>query len=178
MKNYNTFLFVFIVSICFSLTTTAQEVNADNPSAPSFWERVRFGGGFGINFGDGFFSGSLSPNAIYQFNQYVGAGIGLNGIYASEKDLYTATVLGGSVIGIFNPVREVQLSSEFEMLNVNRNFEDFLGIEDQNYWYPALFLGAGYNTGFMIIGFRYDVLYDADESIYGNAFVPFVRFYF
>lgn len=156
--------------------TERQEVSADN-APPTFWQRVRFGGGAGLLFGD-VFNITLAPNAIYQFNRYVGAGVGLNGIYAGEKDLYTATVLGGSVIGIFNPIQQIQLSSEFEMLNVNRKYEDFLGIENENYWYPALFFGIGYNPGFMTIGVRYDILYDQEKSIYGNAFMPFIRLSF
>jgi hypothetical protein len=170
------FLVFFLVFVSFYANG---QVSADSVSAgsESFWKKVRFGGGVGLSFGE-FFNITLAPNAIYQFNPYVGAGIGLNGIYAGEKDVYKATVLGGSVLGVFNPIREIQLSSEFEMLNVNRNYEEnfeAVGYEDENYWYPALFLGAGYNAGFMVIGFRYDVLYDGDRSIYGNAFMPFIR---
>ncbi|MCB0374640.1 MAG: alpha-ketoglutarate decarboxylase [Sinomicrobium sp.] len=141
---------------------------------------MRFGGGFGLSFGE-ITNITLSPNAIYYFNSYVGTGVGLNGIYASEKDVYKATVLGGSLIGVFNPIREIQLSSEFEMLNVNRDFETIFenaGFEDEKYWYPALFFGIGYNPGFMTIGLRYDVLYDETKSIYGNAFMPFIRLSF
>lgn len=199
MKNYIRLFLILVLSISFTGYTAAQEtnepeenpqqqtgydqqnVNADNAPPPeSFWQKVRFGGGFGLNFGQ-LFNITLAPNAIYQFNSYVSAGIGLNGIYAGEQDVYTATVLGGSVIGLFNPIREIQLSSEFEVLNVNRDFEPVFenaGFQDENYWYPALFLGIGYNPGFMTIGVRYDVLYDSEKSIYGNALMPFVRLSF
>ena len=44
----------------------------------TFWNQVRFGGGIGLSFGDGFFSGTLAPSAIYEFNSSFAAGIGLN----------------------------------------------------------------------------------------------------
>ena len=44
----------------------------------NFWRNVQFGGGVGLNFGDGFFSGAIAPNALYNFNPYVSTGIGLN----------------------------------------------------------------------------------------------------
>ncbi len=143
-----------------------------------FEENLRFGGGIGLSFGDGFFSGSLAPSAIYEFNDQFAAGIGLNGTYASLKNNYTATILGGSVIALYNVIPEIQLSAEFEELNVNRNYK--FGIEKlrESYWYPALFMGLGFHNNNVTIGIKYDVLYEKDESIYASAFIPFVRVYF
>ncbi|MBT8273653.1 MAG: alpha-ketoglutarate decarboxylase, partial [Bacteroidia bacterium] len=67
----------------------------------------------------------------------------------------------------------------FEQLHVNRNFdENFVSNLDDTYWYPALFLGAGYRTGNVTVGIRYDVLYDEDKSIYADPWIPFIRVYF
>ena len=143
-----------------------------------FWNHVRFGGGIGLSFGDGFFSGTLAPSAIYEFNEQFALGVGVNGTYNKRKNFYKSTVVGGSLIGLFNPIQEIQLSAEFEELKVNRNWEDRLGIEDQNYWYPALFIGAGFRTRNIAVGIRYDVLYDKDKSIYADPWAPFVRVYF
>ena len=78
-----------------------------------------------------------------------------------------------------NPIDYLQLSAEFEQLNVNRDYDqNFVGNQDTNYWYPALFLGAGFRSGNFAFGIRYDVLYDEDKSIYGDAWMPFARFYF
>lgn len=144
-----------------------------------FWNHVRFGGGVGLNFGDGYFSGTLAPSAIYQFDDKFSLGLGLSGSYFKRKNLYKSTVLGGSVIGLFNPIREIQLSSEFEQLHVNRDFDqNFVSNLDDNYWYPALFLGAGYRSGNFTIGIRYDVLYDENKSIYADPWMPFMRVYF
>ncbi len=144
----------------------------------SFWDHVRFGGGIGLSFGDSFFSGTLAPSAIYDVNDQLSMGVGLNGTYNSLKNTYNSTIIGGSLLTLFNVIPEIQLSAEFEELNVTRNFESDLNIEDQNYWYPALFLGGGYRTQNITIGIRYDVLYDEGKSVYANAWAPFFRVYF
>lgn len=143
-----------------------------------FWKHVRIGGGIGLSFGDGFFSGTLAPSAIYEFNEQFALGVGLNGTYNKRKDFYKSTVFGGSLIGLFNPIQELQLSAEFEELNVSRNYDSRLNIADQNYWYPALFIGAGFRSQNVAIGVRYDVLYDKNKSIYADPWAPFVRVYF
>jgi len=153
-------------------------VNAQD-SQDSFWNNVRFGGGLGLSFGNGFFSGTIAPSAIYEFNSQFAAGIGLNATYAKRKDWYKSTILGASVITLFNPIEELQLSAEFEELKVNRDFdENFVANADDNYWYPALYLGAGYRAGNVTIGIRYDVLYDEDKSIFADPWMPFFRVYF
>lgn len=181
MKNKLSFkhkvVFSFIISLVFTLSIKAQ--NSTSNDAPDFWQNVRFGGGLGLSFGDGFFSGGLAPSAIYQFNNQFSAGIGLNATFSKQKDVFKSTVLGGSVLALFNPIRDIQLSSEFEQLHVNRNFdEDFVSNADDKYWYPALFLGAGYRTGNVTFGIRYDVLYDEDKSIYADPWMPFIRVFF
>jgi len=159
-----------------SIPVSAQ--NNGNINQNGFWDHVRFGGGIGLSFGDGFFSGTLAPSAIYQFNHQVALGVGLNGTYNTSKDFYRSTILGASLLGLFNPINEIQLSAEFEELNVNRNWDDRTGFKDENYWIPALFLGVGYRTNNVTMGVRYDVLYDDYKSIYANAWMPFIRVYF
>ena len=165
----------FVLLIMLSSVVQSQIRPSDSSD---FWKHVRFGGGVGLSFGDGFFSGTLAPSAIYQFNPQFAFGVGLNGTYNSLKNRYKSTIFGGSVLGLFNPIREIQLSAEFEELNVSRKWEDNLGIADENYWYPALFVGAGYQTQNVTIGIRYDLLFDRDRSIYADAWAPFVRVYF
>ena len=82
------------------------------------------------------------------------------------------------MISLFNVIPELQLSAEFEELYVSRNYDDLTGLEDDDYWYPALFLGAGYRNGPVTVGIRYDVLFDDDRSVYADAWIPFVRVYF
>lgn len=165
-------LLTFTIALFFSETISAQEETSN------FWENVRFGGGIGFSIGNRIFSGTLAPSAIYQFNNQFAAGVGLSGTYTSERDVYNATVLGGSILGLYSVIPEIQLSAEFEENYVALNFDDLFAVEDDRYFYPALYLGAGYSTGPVIFGLRYDVLFDEDESIYANPWAPFVRFYF
>ncbi|WP_246085296.1 alpha-ketoglutarate decarboxylase [Paucihalobacter ruber] len=156
-----------------STNNFAQNSYNDNP----FWSKVRYGGGIGLGFANDFFSATLAPQAIYEFNSQFALGVGLNGTYNSQKNVFNSTVVGASVIGLFNPIPDAQISAEFEQLNVNQRFKNNLGI-NRNYWYPALFLGAGYGNRNFMAGIRYDVLYNRDKSIYGNAWMPFVRVFF
>jgi hypothetical protein len=71
------------------------------------------------------------------------------------------------------------LSGEFEQLHVSRDFDEgFGGDLDTNYWSPAFFVGAGYRAQNVTIGIRYDLLYSRTNSVYAQAWVPFVRVYF
>lgn len=176
MLNFKEVKFVF-VTIMFMLSNALCSQNT-TMNSNDFWNHVRFGGGIGLSFGDGFFSGTLAPSAIYEFNPQFALGVGLNGTYNCRKNFYKSTIFGGSVLGLFNPIQEIQLSAEFEELNVNRKWEDHLGFSDQNYWYPALFVGAGYSARNITIGIRYDVLYDKEKSVYADPWGPFVRVYF
>jgi hypothetical protein len=171
-----TLLFTTLI-LLFCGSTHAQEASQNTPN--QFWQNVRFGGGIGLGFANGFFSATLAPSAIYQFNDAFGVGLGLNGTINNRKNIYKSTILGGSIIGLYNPASEIQLSAEFEELNINRNFdENFVSNVDDKYWYSALFLGAGYRTGPVTFGIRYDVLYDEDKSLYAEPWIPFVRVYF
>lgn len=143
-----------------------------------FWQRVQFGGGLGLGFANGFFSGSIAPTGIYNFNEQVALGVGLNATYNAQKDVYQSTILGGSVLSLFNIIPELQLSAEWEQLFVTRNFENNSAFNNENYWYPALFVGAGFRSQNIIFGVRYDLIYDEQRSIYGNAWQPFVRAFF
>ncbi|MDO5972507.1 alpha-ketoglutarate decarboxylase [Flavivirga aquimarina] len=171
MINKNTVLIILVVLFSLNHLIAQQKTN-------DFWNHVRFGGGIGLNFGDGFFSGTLAPNAIYEFDRFFAAGIGLNATFDNQKNVYKSTILGGSLIGLFNVINEIQLSAEFEQLNINRKYNINLNTPDDNYWSPALFIGAGYRNGNVTFGIRYDVLYDKNKSIYIDPWAPFVRFYF
>jgi len=82
------------------------------------------------------------------------------------------------LVGLYNPIRAIQVSAEFEQLNVNRRFNVNTSIPDENYWVPALYMGIGYRSGNAIFGIRYDVLFDEQRSIFVDPWAPFVRFFF
>ncbi|OBQ57009.1 alpha-ketoglutarate decarboxylase [Tamlana sp. s12] len=164
-------LLCLVFSFCFNIIQ-AQQTTGD------FWDQVRYGGSVGLSFGNDFFSGTIAPSAIYQFDERFALGLGLNATFNSQKDLYKSTILGGSLIGLYNVIPAIQLSAEFEQLNVDQNFDATTIYRDENYWVSALYLGAGYRTGNFAFGVRYDVLYDDDKSIYFSPWSPFFRVYF
>lgn len=165
-------LFTLLITINI-ISSFAQ--NSNNNS--DFWNHVRFGGGIGLGFINNGFNGSISPSAIYQFNDQFAAGTSLNFSYAKfNDDKFLA--YGGSVLSLFNPIPQLQLSTEYEQLRINRTlYTQTINIED-NYWLPAFFVGIGYSTPNVTFGLRYDLLYNDNKSIYGNALMPFARVYF
>lgn len=178
MKAHNIFrfkkmFFLFLASIGF-WNASAQ----DAPNSPGFWDRVQFGGGLGVGFGSGYTDITVAPGAIYNFNDYFAAGIGLQGSYVSQKNYYSSAIYGGSLVGLFNPIQEIQLSVELEEVRVNTSFDAIPNDIKRNFWNTGLYLGAGYRTGNLTIGARYNVLYDKDKTVYSDALMPFVRIYF
>lgn len=169
----NAFLaFIFLFT---AISAIAQ--NESEKKSSDFWENVQFGGGIGLSFGDGFFAGSIAPSGIYNVNEKFSFGVGLNATLNNRKNAYKSTILGGSVLAFYNPLEMLQISTEFEQLHVSRNWDNS-AIRNQDYWYPALFLGAGYRSNNLTFGIRFDVLYDTQKSIYTDPWMPFVRFYF
>lgn len=171
-KSILTALLVFI-----STQLSAQYQNPDFKSNNNFWQKVQFGGGIGLSFGNRYTDISVSPSAIYNVNEYFAVGLGAQYTYVKVKEEYSSNLYGGSLITLFNPIPEIQLSAELEQLRVNVKG---IGNNDfsSNFWNTGLFLGAGYRSGNVTIGARYNVLHDENKSAYSDAFMPFVRFYF
>ena len=169
-------LIITLLLLCISYSSYSQE-SRPATNQPSFWENVRFGGGFGLNFGNGNFQLSLSPSAIYDVNQYISIGPALTFGYQSTQ-FFKSTLYGGSAIVLVNPIREIQISAELEQLRINNTIEEIDGDIEDNFWNTSLFLGGGFRTNNVTVGARYNVLYRDGESIYAAAWQPFVRVYF
>lgn len=165
-----------IITLFFSSFLFAQQNAFPTKTQNQFWKNVQFGGGIGLGFGSGYTDISLAPSAIYNLNEYVSLGIGVQYKYLKPKGSYASHFYGGSAISLFNPIPEIQLSAELEQLRVNVNL-DGSNSNSQDYWNTGLFLGAGYRTRNATIGARYNVLSDKN-NIYGSAFMPFIRVYF
>lgn len=171
---------IFVIMILFfsSYVTAQQNYTINNNT--NFWDKVQFGGGLGLGFGSGYTNISVMPSAIYNINEVVAMGVGLQFGYLYQKNYYESFVYGGSFITLVNPIPQLQLSAELEQVRVDTDYEENYyhpGYSDA-YWNTALYLGAGYRTGNVTIGARYDVLYDPNKSLYGSGFMPFVRVYF
>ena len=166
----------FVFFIALSLQMIAQEKpNTENKS--DFWSDVQFGGGIGLALGSGYSNISISPTAIFNVNQYVSVGAGLQYSFLKQSDFYSSHMYGGSVIALFNPIEEIQLSTELEQLRVNVDLEGSNN-NSADFWNTGLFVGAGYRMDNITIGIRYNVLFNNDKNVYADALMPFVRVFF
>lgn len=169
-------IFLYILTglfLCTSFNINAQE----SETPPKKERKVFFGGGIQLSVGSNYTALGISPSAIYKISDEWAAGAGLGYLYAKNTySDYTSHVFNTSLLTIYNPVKGLQLSANYEHYFVNQNYS--VG-GDTNYNYPSLFLGAGYQVGrYGSVGIRYDVLYDEDKSIYNSPLVPYVRIYF
>ncbi|NBU80246.1 MAG: hypothetical protein EBS55_01185 [Flavobacteriaceae bacterium] len=164
--------------ILFSITITAQEKPLPKPKTNAFWERVNFGGGFGLSIGNNFTNITIAPSGIYNFNDYFAIGTGLQYSYLKEKNSYTSNIIGASLIGLYSPIEKIQLSLELEEINVNNKYIDLGGDYKRSFWNTGLFIGGGYREGGVTVGGRLNLLFDSNKDIYGSAFMPFVRVFF
>ncbi len=172
------FMILLLLFSKLSFAQEAQKYVIDNSN--HFWDKVQFGGGLGLGIGSGYTDISVMPSAIYNINEIVAVGVGLQFGYLASKNYYDSFVYGGSLITLVNPIPELQLSAELEQVRVNTDYDatSYRPSYSDNFWNTALYLGAGYRTGSVTIGARYDVLFNDEKSLYGSAFMPFVRVYF
>ena len=136
--SFLTKFFLFVVFLIHPSNVFSQE---DEPvkTKSAFWERVQFGGGLGLGFGTGFTNITVAPSAIYNFNEYFAAGLGVQYSYVKQRNFYQSNIYGGSVIGLFNPIEQIQLSTELEQLRVNTSYDAFYGGFTDDFWNTALF---------------------------------------
>jgi hypothetical protein len=167
-----------ILLFVFSTSIIAQQKPLPKAKTNAFWERVNFGGGFGLSIGNNFTNITIAPSGIYNFNDYFALGTGVQYSYLRQKNVFTSNVIGGSLIGLFNPVQEIQLSIELEQVKVNNTYQDLGNNQKRNFWNTGFFVGAGYRQDNITIGGRLNLLYDRDVDLYGSAFMPFVRVFF
>jgi hypothetical protein len=170
---------LMILAFFFYENVIAQYQQTPQSRSP-FWEKVQFGGGLGLSFGSGYTDISIAPSAIYNVNPYLAVGLGLQGSYVSSKGYYDSGIYGMSFLTYINPIPEIQFSINLNESYVNNHYEAYYGQSSytDNFWNTALFLGAGYRTGNVTVGLAYNVLFDENDNVYGDALMPFVRAYF
>ena len=168
--------FILLLSVNF-IDINAQNKQADSTrSKSSFFEDVDFGGGIQLSFGNGYTAIGVSPSAVYGFSDQWASGVSVTYLYVNEN-LYNFdyNIYGASTLVLYNPIEELQLNTEFEMLNVHQKN----GEQKNQYWVPAWYVGAGYAISKRgTIGLRYDILFNKDKSVYRDALTPYVKFYF
>lgn len=179
INSYNK-LFLLLL-LLFSAPFYAQQQNQQTlPKAKtdSFWNHVQFGGSFGLAIGNEYTDIMIAPSAIYNFNEHFAFGTGLQYSNLKQKNYYSSNVYGASLIGLYSPIEEIQLSVELEQIIVNNKYVDLGGNYKTSFWNTGLFLGGGYQEGNVTVGGRINLLFDKDKDIYGSAFMPFVRVFF
>ena len=179
LKNFKNTSKIYLILVLFASSLSGFSQDSISVKRKSeFWKNVQLGGGLGLNVGGGFTDITIAPSAIYNVNEYLSFGVGLQGSYVSVKNNYNSFIYGGSLIGLVNPIKEIQFSVELEQLKVNTSFESSFQIPSRHFWNTGLFLGAGYRTNNVTIGARYNVLFNENDNVYSNAFMPFIRVYF
>lgn len=186
MKLNTNLLKTFLFALVFLNTWVVFSQQDSIPKTKSlFWQKVQFGGGLGLAAGNGFTNISLSPAGYYNFDKTFTVGVGLTGSYVAQQQNpsnfnsigYKSTFFGGSLIGLVNPIEQIQLSAEIEQLRVTRNFDDDY-LYDDAFWNTALFLGAGYRSQNVTFGIKLNVLHKDDNHVYPQSWFPFVRIMF
>jgi len=153
--------------------------------------KLILGGALGAVFGD-YTSVEISPLLGYRFNNYVAAGVNINGQYAqmryrdyggntTERDTYT--VLGGGVWGRVYPIPQLfaHVQPEYNSISQKATYYDYSGANKpsytirSNYVVPSLLLGAGYTQGVGgRVGVSFSILYDVlqdSRSPYNNGLI-------
>ncbi len=151
----------------------AQEVSSLDTD---FWDKVKIGGGIGVNVGNNFTNIAISPTLYYSLTEEVAVGAGINTTYI-KSNTYNSLLYGVSGAVLYNPIETLQLSAEVDQLRANISYDTYLGKNENNFWNTALFLGAGYRVNNFTVGARYNVL-NNNNQIYANAWMPFVRVLF
>lgn len=158
-----------------SYSISAQQSTPNTSS--EFWKKVQFGGGLILNIGNGFSTFGVSPSMLYNVNEYISTGAGLQVSYTGGPN-YSAMMYGVTATTLVNPIESIQLSVDLEELKVDRTNKATTPIYKDTVWNTALFLGVGYRTNNITAGVKYNVLHKAGNNIYSEAFMPFVRIYF
>ncbi len=169
---YKEILLITLATFFVSNLVTAQYSSFD-------WNKVRYGGRLNVDFSNSNTSVIIAPSVVYQLDEQFSLGGSTSFGYTNFKDINTKLYnYGASILSYYNPVKEVQLSAELEQTFVNSNTKVVGETLENNFNFLALNLGAGYRLGNLVLGVRYDILYNEDKSLYASPFSPFIQVYF
>jgi hypothetical protein len=150
--------------------------------------RLFFGGTLGATFGDYTFV-NVSPQVGYRFNEYLGAGVGVNFIYNSIKyrDVYDHPVTredygytGLSIFGRVYPLRVIMLQVQPELNYSWGEWKNLTTGEVQkldNVFVPSLLVGGGAaiptGGGAFTAMLQYDLIQNVRSPYGSKAFLSF-----
>ncbi len=174
----------YTVLICALIWTfaphTARAQKSFDPETATVWDRLYFGGNFGLSFGNITYV-DVSPLVGYMINQDLSAGFGVTYQYFKRKASnpvfdYETNVYGGRLFARHNIGSQFFAYTEYESLSL----EFYRQVDGQTRltreWVPGLLIGGGM---FLPLGKRsgvnimalYNVLYDNAKSPYPQPYV-------
>lgn len=159
----------------------------------SFMDRLVYGGGAGLSFGDNT-NIFLAPQVGYQINDNWVAGVGYMYNYAKWNTILTSNgfqdvdfenqIHGPNVFANYNFFNSAFVGTQLEVLNHDvYTYNNARGAFDiSNAWTPVLFIQGGIfqqlgNGGFMQLGIRLNVLHD-ESSPYAQSWAPIFQLFF
>ena len=167
---------ILLVCIFISSARAQDSTGTDEPKKGFDRSRLFVGGNFGLSFGD-YTIVNVSPQVGYRFNQYLAAGIGINGQYTQIKyeDVNGDTwqrenygVAGMNIFGRFYPIQQAFVSLQPELNYIWGSVKQY-GNPETKYSLnakiiPSMLVGAGGvlpmgGAGGLLVMVQYDVLH-------------------
>lgn len=173
MKNLIITALLFVCS-----TAVFGQRNLEEVEEPGIWDRIYFGGGGTLQFGDITIIGA-SPIVGYMITDRLSAGVGITYQYINYRYFdWSTNTYGGRVFTRYNITPAIYTMGEYESLNM-----DLYGRNNDlpRVWVDRLLLGGGYFQSFgrrggINIGLMYDFLYMQGSSPYRSPWVYRVGF--
>ena len=169
-----------IIVLAFLLFGFSAYAQQQQQSKKDFWEKVYFGGNFGLNFGTNFTVVEVSPLVGYKITEQFSMGVGATYIYYKEKIpqynfSYETSIYGGDVFARYFFVENLFAHVESGALNLEVPDYSSYPYSLKRRWVPNLLVGGGYrssigeNSSFLIM-ILYDVIDDPDSPYQNPIF--------
>jgi len=173
-----TIILVFFFQLSFA------QIQTDDVSSLSTFERIYAGGNLGLGFGTITFV-DVSPMAGYMITPDFSAGLGATYQYLRFNRFdQSANVYGGRVFLRHNIMQRFFAHAEYESMSVEYpQYDDNFNIVTRREWVPGLFVGGGMFNAFgprggMNFALLYNLAHDNIRSPYGSPIVIRAGFIF
>ena len=162
---------VFMCSVAGFAQTDSTDTYQQEPSGPSFFERITVGGNFGLQFGTVTFI-DVSPTFGYRFTDRFTAGPGITYRYLKYRGFEPSSLYGGRLFARQRIGQQFFVQSEYESLNTEYYTGD-PGRPFTRTWVPGFFVGGGLfqpigRRAAIIVAALYNLTYDATRSPYNS----------
>jgi outer membrane protein assembly factor BamA len=139
------YVLILVALIC--LVTYA---NAQDSEKQKFWERVYFGGNFGLNFGTDYSVVEVSPLVGYRLTEKLSVGFGVTYIYYSVRNRYTndkyeSSIYGGNIFTRYFFLENLFAHVETGALNLDVPAM-YYPYNLSRQWSQNLLVGGGYRS--------------------------------